>query len=471
MNPARLVLPALRAGADGAFTHEAEGIRAALDAGVGGFIIFGGTTGSVGALTTDLVRRAGRPLLLASDLERGAGQQIEGLTELPPPAALAWLDEPDVVRWAGALTAAEARSVGINWVFAPVADLDVLVENPIVQTRAFGADPDLVAACVRSWIEGCQAAGALACAKHYPGHGRTLVDSHVALPTVADDAATLSSADERPFAAAVAADVASVMTAHVAYPALDPSGLAATFSTPILARLRQGLGFDGIVVTDALVMEGALSGRTEGAAAVEALKAGVDLLLYPGDTTGVCRTLREAVAAGHLPSGRLAEAERRYEAALARAAQPAEHVPPGPYETADHLADALVDRGLLRGTVRGLRSPLEVVVVDDDLGGPYAPGPSDYLTRSLAGRGLSGAGGARVLLVLSEPRAWKGRAGLGPEARERLAHEAPGADLVVLFGHPRLAAEVPGERPLLLAWHRQRLMQEAVARWLAARAT
>ena len=87
------------------------------------------------------------------------------------------------------------------------------------------------------------------------------------------------------------------------------------------------------------------------------------------------------------------------------------------------------------------------------------------------GRGLSGAGGARVLLVLSEPRAWKGRAGLGPEARERLAREAPGADLIVLFGHPRLAAEVPGERPLLLAWHRQRLMQEAVARWLAARAT
>jgi hypothetical protein len=146
-------------------------------------------------------------------------------------------------------------------------------------------------------------------------------------------------------------------------------------------------------------------------------------------------------------------------------------MPPGPYETAGHLADALVDRGLLRGTVRGLRSPFEVVVVDDDLGGPYAPGPSNYLTRSLAGRGLSGAGGARVLLVLSEPRAWKGRAGLGPEARERLAREAPGADLIVLFGHPRLAAEVPGERPLLLAWHRQRLMQEAVARWLAARAT
>lgn len=471
MNPGRLVLPALRAGPGGNFGHEADAVRVALDAGVGGFIIFGGTTASVRALTAELVGRAGRPLLFASDLERGAGQQIEGLTELPPPAALAWLDEPHLVRWAGALTAAEARSVGINWVFAPVADLDVLAENPIVQTRAFGADPELVSGCVRSWIEGCQSAGALACAKHYPGHGRTLVDSHVALPSVPDDAGTLATADERPFAAAVAADVASVMTAHVAYPALDPSGLAATLSPPILARLRGGLGFDGVIVTDALVMEGALSGRAEGTAAVEALKAGVDLLLYPGDTAGVCRALGEALGAGQLPPAKLAVAERRYEAALARAARPPGAVPAGPYESAEHLADALVDRGLLRGAVRGLRAPIEVVVVDDDLGGPYPPGPGDYLANALAARGLSGAGGGRVLAVLSEPRAWKGRAGLGPEARDRLAREAPAADLVVLFGHPRLAAAVPGERPILLAWHRQRLMQEAVARWLGARAT
>jgi len=470
MNPGRLVLPALRARADGSFAHEAESIRDALDAGVGGFILFGGDEGSVSALSADLVRRAERPLLLASDLERGAGQQVAGLTELPPPAALAWLDRPDVIRWAGALTAAEARSVGLNWVFAPVADLDVLADNPIVQTRAFGADPELVADCVRSWVMACQAAGALACAKHYPGHGRTLVDSHVTLPSVADDEATLSTRDERPFAAAVEAGVASVMTAHVAYPALDPSGLAATLSAPILARLRRALGFDGIIVTDALIMEGALSGRSEGAAAVEALRAGVDVLLYPRDTAGVCRALREAVGGDRLSAGRLAEAERRYETALARATRPPGHAPTGPYETAGDLADALIDRGLLRGGFRGLRSPIDVVVVDDDLGGPYAPGPSDYVARWLADRGLAGTGGARGLLVFAEPRAWKGRAGFGPEVRELLVREAPSADLIVLFGHPRLAAEVPGGRPLLLAWHRQRLMQEAVARWVGARA-
>ncbi len=468
MNPGRLVLPALRARSDGSFAHEEETIRAGLGVGAGGFIIFGGNVDTVRTLTADLVRRAGRPLLIASDLERGAGQQIEGLTELPPPAALASLDGLDAIRWAGALTAAEALSVGINWVFAPVADLDVLPTNPIVQTRAFGADPEAVAACVRAWVEGCQSAGALACAKHYPGHGRTAIDSHVALPVVAEDEATLRAWDERPFAGALDADVASVMTAHVAYPALDPSGAPATLSPPILARLRT-LGFDGIIVTDALIMEGALSGQTEGAAAVRALAAGVDVLLYPGDTEAVCRAVRAAGESGAIGRDRIVEAERRCEAALARTARAGGAVPSGPYQSAAHVADALIDRGLIRGALRGLPSPAEVVVLDDDLGGPYPPSSGDFLTRALGERGLIGSGGARVLAVFAEPRAWKGRAGLGAPAKESLGREAARADLIVLFGHPRLVDEIPGDRPVLLAWHRQRLMQEAVARWISGR--
>ena len=117
--------------------------------------------------------------MFAADLERGAGQQFDGLTQFPPPRALAALDRLDVTRWAGAVTAHEARGVGINWVFAPVADLDLLPDNPIIQTRAFAAEPALAARHVAAWIEGCQAAGALACAKHYPGHARTTTDSHI----------------------------------------------------------------------------------------------------------------------------------------------------------------------------------------------------------------------------------------------------------------------------------------------------
>jgi len=469
-DPGRIILPALRANAEGGFGHEAARIADALDLGVGGFILFGGTVESVRRLTADLLRRAGRPLLIASDLERGAGQQVEGLTEFPPPLALAALEDAAVVRWAGAVTAQEARAVGINWVFAPVGDLDVLAENPIVQTRAFGSDPNRVASLVRTWIEGCQDAGALACAKHFPGHGRTTVDSHIALPVVASAANLLRETDLLPFAIAVESGVASVMTAHVAYPALDASGLPATISQPIIAELRERLGFDGLVVTDALIMDAALVGRRESDAAVEAIQAGVDLLLYPNDARRVRDALQQALASGTLAPARLTEALRRYERALAAAASPTPPVTRGPFESADALADALLEQGMLAGPAPILRGPLDLVIVDDDLGGPYPPGPSDW-TRQVLGPDRVGRyeGGSRVVLAFAEPRAWKGRSGFGPASRDALANAVPGADLIVLFGHPRLAPELPTAAPVLLAWHRQRLMQEAVARWLLRR--
>jgi beta-glucosidase len=469
---ARLILPALRSQPLSGFGHEAGRIADALEIGVGGFIIFGGTAESVRKLTADLLRRAGRPLLLAADLERGAGQQISGLTEFPPPMALASLGDPAVVRWAAAVTAQEARAVGINWIFAPVADLDVLPENPIVQTRAFGEDPNEVATCVRQWIEGCQSAGALACAKHYPGHGRTAVDSHITLPVVEAPAAALRSADLLPFTVAIESGVASIMTAHVAYPALDDSNLPATLSRRLLGELRTKSRFDGLVVTDALIMDGALSGRRESDAAVQAVQAGADLLLYPNDPRRVRDALDASLASGSLSRERLDQSLARYERALATATAPTPPVARGPYDSADALADALLRKGMARGAPPTLVGPLDLVVVDDDIGGPYPPSPSEYVHRSL-GPELIGrySGGSRVVMIFAEPRAWKGRSGLGPASREALAHHGAAADLLILFGHPRLLDELPGRPPVLLAWHRQRLMQEAVARWLGGRFT
>ena len=470
LEAARLVLPSLRWHQDGGFGHEAGAIADALDLGVGGFIIFGGAIETVRRLTTDLLRRAGRPLLLASDLERGAGQQVTGLTEFPPPAALAAFEDASVIRWAGAVTAQEARAVGINWVFAPVADLDVLPDNPIVQTRAFGSDPQRVASYVRSWIEGCQSAGALACAKHYPGHGRTTVDSHIDLPVVEASAEVLRASDLVPFQVAVDSGVASVMTGHVAYPSLDSSGLPATLSKLLLDELRGAMGFDGLVVSDALIMDGALQGRRESDAAVEAVQAGVDLLLYPKDPRRVKEALEQAVASGALQRERLSDALSRYERALAIATGPTAPVARGPFDSADALADALLEQGMIRGAPPKLEGPIDLIVVDDDLGGPFPPGSSDW-TAELLGEELVGryAGGSRVVLAFAEPRAWKGRSGFSAASLETLADRAAAADLVVLFGHPRLLAELPGDVPVLLAWHRQRLMQEAVARWLRRR--
>jgi beta-glucosidase len=469
LEPGRLILPALRAAPNGSFAGDAASIAEALELGAGGFILFGGNVESVRRLTTDLLRRAERPLLLASDLERGAGQQVEGLTEFPPPLALAAMGDPGVARWAGAVTAQEARAVGINWVFAPVADLDVLPENPIVQTRAFGRDPHRVATLVRSWIEGCQGAGALACAKHYPGHGRTTVDSHITLPAVEETLESLAASDLVPFSVAAECGVAAMMTAHVAYPALDPSGAPATLSPGIMDGLRRSLGYDGLVVTDALIMDGALVGRRESDAAVEAMKSGVDLLLYPKDPRRVREALIAAMDGGTLPRERVEEALRRYHHAVAVASRSTPPVRRGPFDSAQALADALLKQGMVRGDPPRLTAPIDLVVVDDDIGGPYPPSPSDYTANALGSEMADRyTGGSRVLLVFAEPRAWKGRAGFSKASSDAIASYGADADLIVLFGHPRLVEQLPSDAPVLLAWHRQRLMQEAVARWLRA---
>jgi beta-glucosidase-like glycosyl hydrolase len=469
--PGRLVFPALRWHEDTGFAHEERTIAEALEFGAGGFILFGGTRDAVRALTTRLRREAGRRLLLAADLERGPAQQVQGLAELPPPLALSSLHDGAVIRGAGLLTGAQALAVGINWVLAPVCDLDLEPDNPIVQTRAFGSDPIQVGEQVASWIAGCEAAGALACAKHFPGHGRTVHDSHDTLPVVDVPADQLRATDLVPFQAAVEVGVATVMTAHVAYPALDPSGTPATFSPIILDELRRGLGFTGLIVSDALIMKGAHAGRSPAALAREAIEAGVDLLLYPDAPAEVARALTAAVRDDSEFAIRVGQAHERYVHAMARAD---ETLPDDLFDDAGSaraLGDWLLSAPLLRGEPPALEPPLELTVVDDDAGERYPPSSSPQLVHdALLARGVPlGVGGSRIVLLYVEPRASKGRAGLSESNAARLQRLAADAALVVVFGHPRVAARVPEGPAVLLAWHRQALMQEAVARWLAAR--
>jgi beta-glucosidase-like glycosyl hydrolase len=472
MTAGRLVFPALRWRKETGFGHEDGAIDAGLEHGAGGFIVFGvggARADEIGRLTEEVRHRAGRPLLIGADLERGAGQQARRLTEIPPPGALASLNDDRVVAWAGATTAREARRIGIDWVFAPVADLDIEPDNPIVQTRAFGPDPERVGANVATWIEAAQAEGVIACAKHYPGHGRTRHDSHEVLPAVTAPFELLTSTDLRPFRAAVEAGVGSVMTGHVAYPGWDPSGLPATRSRVVLEHLRGALGFDGLIVTDALIMEGARAGGAEADAVVGALAAGCDVLLYPRDPAAVSAAITKAADAPEV-AARVEASLARYHRALALVAGPAPVLPDRVALSARAVAARLLERGFLRGAPPVLAGNPELLIVDDDQGGWYAPGPNDLVRRVLARRKIyERHGGPRVILAFAEPRAAKGRAGFGAATRERLSELVPGAALVVLFAHPRLVAEVPGDCPVLCAWHRQPLMQEAVAGWLGER--
>lgn len=481
-----MLFPAIRWADDTGFSHESEAIERALDQGVGGFILFGGEADEVRELVAELRGRSAHPLLIGADLERGAGQQFRGATSLPPVAALGSLRDLEVARRAGELTAREARALGVDWVYAPVADLDIEPRNPIVGTRAFGSDPESVAKLVVAWVEGCRDGGAMACAKHFPGHGRTTSDSHLGLPQVGVTARELE-VDLLPFREAIGAGVDSIMTAHVAYPGLDPSGAPATLSRPIVGGLlREELGFDGLVVTDALIMEGVLgSGRGEAAAAVAAVAAGCDVLLYPRDSVAVAAAL-DAALGGELEEGRVAEAISRLDRAAAWLAQSAK-VPgsevglEGDRRWAEEVAVRAVRvvRGDEAAARKGRGASIELITIDDDLGGPYAPPSRDAFPEALRAGGVGvetresggegGEGGEIVVALYADIRGWKGRPGLSAGAVQRLERIAAAGrgGVVVLFGHPRLAGEVPaGFDAVVTAWGGEALMQRACARWL-----
>jgi beta-glucosidase len=469
----RVLFPAIRWDPGQGFAPAARSIDLALALGVGGFILFGGPAPAVRELTGQLRARSRAPLLIGADLERGAGQQFAGAVSLPPAAALGAIGDLDATRRTGELTAREARALGVDWVYAPVADLDAEPANPIVGTRAYGADPAAVSAHVAAWIDGCRSAGALACVKHFPGHGRTVTDSHLGLPVVDAPRAVLE-VDLQPFRAALERGVDAVMTAHVAYPALDPDGGPATLSPAIVTGLLRGeLGFRGLVVTDALVMAGVLgAGADEAPAAVAALAAGCDALLYPVDPERVAAALESAG-----DRTRIAEAARRVEAAARRAASPRPDAW-GRAEDRDWALD-VATRALrvVRGTPALPGRRIDLITVDDDLGGPFPPGPRTPFPATLAAAGIEVRDAATavpehpaVLAVYADIRGGKGRPHVSTAARERVAQALavrPDAS-VVLFGHPRLAAEIPADA-VLAAWSGDVVMQEAAARWLADR--
>lgn len=477
---ASLVFPALRWSAERGYGLDDPSVERVLAAGVGGFLFFGGEAESAAAATAELHQRAGRALLFGADLERGAGQQFDGCTSLPPAMALATLG-PEVVREAARMTALEAAVLGVRWLYAPVADVAVERDNPIVSTRAFGREVADVVPRVAAWVAGALEGGGAPCLKHFPGHGRTTEDSHATLPVVYAPAERLR-AEWAPFEAGLAEGAPSVMTAHVAFPELDPAGgarLPATRSRTIVQGLLRGdLGFGGVVATDALIMDGI--GPDPGQAGAHAVAAGVDALLYPPDVDAQLAALDEALAAGALPADRLEAARERVAALTARFGGAL----PVRFDGVEHrrLAKRWA-RATLQTTggwpVRG--TGVHLVIVDDDVGGPYPPPSRSPFREGLLHRGFQLRTDPHdpvtptVVAVFAEPRGWKGRAGLSAAAREAVrsalgrAHARGAPAGVILFGDPLLAEQVPPGTAIMEAWGGEALMQEAVAEELRSR--
>lgn len=468
---------------------------------VGGIIVSTGTPRDIAAKLNSLQRIAPLPLLISADFEAGTTMRMAAGTPFPTQMGIGATGQVGDAYTMGRITAAEARAVGVHLAFAPVADVNSNPANPIINTRSFGGDPHEVAGFVTATIRGMRDGGVLSTAKHFPGHGDTDTDSHLALPIIRAPWQRFDSLELVPFRAAIGAGVDAIMSAHIALPALDgQERLPGTLSPKVLTGILQdSLGFTGLITTDALDM-GAIAneiGADEGV--IRAFEAGSDLLLMPADPGAAIAAMTQAVESGRITTDRLDHSVRKIlrlkvrmglfhqrEVNVDRVADVVGS-PGSMAKAADITQRALVLLDDSQGTVAALRSaPQRVAVVtvadgNTPLGTRLAeemkalghtvnavrlsttPSSSEL---AAAERQIQGS----THLVLASSVRWgsySGVIGLAPATArllDRLARLKP--SVLVSFGSPYIIAQVPGAGGYLMAWNNTAMTETAVARAL-----
>ena len=473
---------------------------------LGGLIIAGGSPTDIAVKLNHLQRRSTLPLLIAADLEGGSAFRFTGGTPFPTNMGIAAggteLDAYEV----GRITALEGRAVGVHIAFAPVADVNNNPANPIINTRSFGEDPARVGALVGATVRGIQEHGMLATVKHFPGHGDTGTDSHIALPVIPYGWSRLDSIELVPFRAAVRAGVGAVMSAHIALPGLDSGRTTAASLTPAVVTgvLRDSLQFRGIVVTDALNM-GGVSTDGGASAAVRAFLAGADLLLQPADPRAALDSLEQAYRDGRITGDRIDVSLHRVLALKERLGlfqRRTVDVESIPYtvgrqefrnEGADLMRRAIVLARDAGGTVDSLRQGGRRSVTLITYGDENSTTVGTTLTAELRANGFtvnvfklwgpSGAAsydsaraalarnGTPIFVASVRTSAWRGTLAL-PDAYAALADSVAKLRPTVLvsLGSPYIVQQVPNVGSYVVAWTPNALMEAAVARALAGKA-
>ncbi|WP_027881309.1 beta-N-acetylhexosaminidase [Meiothermus rufus] len=386
----------------------------------------------VRGLVADIRELLGEEAWIAIDQEGGAVQRVLEFAQAPAPMALGAVGDAGVARAVGAAVGRALAALGINWNFAPSLDVNTNPKNPVIGERSFGSDPKKVARLGLAWARGLEEAGVMGTAKHFPGHGDTVLDSHLDLPVVNKPLEELERLELYPFRKAVEAGIRSIMTAHILYPALDAQ-YPATLSEAILTRfLRDKLGFQGIIVTDALDMKAITKNYSIGEAAVRSLQAGADLILSLGGPEvqiAQARAIQQALEEGVLPPG---QAQR----SLQRLQEAAQHFPGQvrPYSPAQQRRDqALMDQVALQ-SITAYRQPPRPKPQDRILlvsaGQSYAGGPYG---ETLAVAELAHLLEARFALVHS----WVYDRHKAGAEMSRLEEAALGADYVLVVSVSR----------------------------------
>lgn len=450
--------------------------------GIGGFIVFGGEINEIKAFIEKIQSISETPLFIASDIERGVGQQIKGCTYFPCQMAVRAAikrDRPEdvsLLRDAIRAIAHEAVDVGINMPLIPVLDVNQNPNNPIICTRAFSDNPQDVAWFGRAYIKALEGSGLISCAKHFPGHGDTAVDSHISLPTITKSYKDLMAIDIMPFVKAIEVGVSSIMVGHLHIPALDsrPSTLSEKI---IKGLLREELGFDGLIITDALNMS-ALKDIDNLPA--RCLKAGVDILLHPVDTDRAVDELATALGSGEVD-------EVCIERAVDRILKVKGRLPHIHHSLqAGRLASWLVDYHHHKGlSTRITNMAITLVKQRPDIlpvrdGTVVLAGEGRFYKPSLWKGHFRDASAIndvkrdstldRITLfaIFSEVSAWKGGSGIGDDVRQRITElikRAKGS-IVISFGSPYILPHFKTADMLIAAYETTEEAQGAVIRCL-----
>ncbi|HSW62745.1 MAG TPA: glycoside hydrolase family 3 N-terminal domain-containing protein [Dissulfurispiraceae bacterium] len=456
---------------DGEKLTEAAYVQAQLELvqkGIGGFIIFGGPRDIITNAIHDLQTAAEVPLFIASDIERGVAQQIQGGTPFPSQMAVAAAIDmqrhEDRYLLSDALNAlaAEAADIGINMPLLPVLDVNRDPDNPIICTRAFSDDPAAVAALGSHYIRTLQSCGMLTCAKHFPGHGDTSADSHIELPVILKSRSEIIGCDISPYDEAIKAGVKSIMIGHLLVPELDdrPASISRKIVTDLL---RTELGFDGLIMTDALNMH-ALAGIEQ--LPVACMQAGVDILLHPIDADAAVADLETAIGQGELKPSIIDIAVERI------------------LRTKNDLGGASARKTGHPGAVAARLAGKSITLVDHRLGilPLYDPentrlvlcgdiGKHDVSPVSCAfphhisiDDAASGCDHAVLFAIFTSVAAWRGSSGIAPEEVERIqaAMQKVKQSIAISFGSPYVLRHFSGADALIAAYDASRFAQGAV---------
>jgi len=475
---------------------------------IGGVIMSVGSPSEVAVKLNDLQEHSKYPLLVSADLETGAGFRFRGAVHIPTSIALGGATSfPSLMAFGatgdprhayelGKITAIEARAMGVHVPFAPVLDVNNNPENPIINIRSFGEDPNAVAELGVAFVRGLQDFGGVATGKHFPGHGDTETDSHLALPIIRLDRARLDAIELVPFRAAIDAGVQGIMTAHIAVPSITGEAMPSTLSGRMLTDLlRSELGFEGIIFTDAMDMAAVNRLYPRGEAAVRAVLAGADVIVMPANVKQAIDAIVKAVDGGRLTEARLDESVGRLlrlKEKLGLAEErtvPLEMIPevvgvPEHMEMAREVAERSITliqntRNLLplRGTRSArvlsvsFRNPGQVLsgrYFDRRLRGTYprlVARTVDERTNAEAYEDLLTRAGQSGLVVVSVYSNFAGRVEL-PDATVEFVNELANRNIthvVISFGNPYLISMFPDAQAYMLAWSSSDYSQEAAA--------